>query len=112
MSEALPLLLSLLAGVLIGLIFFGGLWWTLKRGLPSEQPALWFTLSFVVRAGLALLGFYWLAQSDWQQVLMGLLGFWLARLLVSYGLPPSTTLNPQLALLASSPTEVPDASES
>ena len=40
MSE--PLVLILLAGALLGSVFFGGLWWTVRRGVLSTQPALWF----------------------------------------------------------------------
>ena len=40
MSETLALILTLLAGVLLGAIFFGGLWWTIRRSVSSKQPAL------------------------------------------------------------------------
>ena len=42
MNETLSLVLALVAGVLLGAIFFGGLWWTVRKGVSSKQPALWF----------------------------------------------------------------------
>ena len=40
MSEALTLILALLAGAVLGTIFFAGLWWTIQRGVSSKQPAV------------------------------------------------------------------------
>ena len=40
MNEVLLLALALSAGVLLGAVFFGGLWWTVRKGVSSEQPAL------------------------------------------------------------------------
>jgi F1F0 ATPase subunit 2 len=89
MTETLALLYSLMVGVGIGLIFFGGLWWTLNRDLRSWQPVWGFALSFGVRTGLALMGFYWLVLHQWQHLLSSLLGFFLVRLLFIYGQPLS-----------------------
>ena len=37
MSEPLTLASSLAAGVLLGAMFFGGLWWTVKRAFPPTS---------------------------------------------------------------------------
>ena len=37
------------AGALLGAFFFGGLWWTVQKGVTSEQPALWFLGSLLLR---------------------------------------------------------------
>ena len=42
MPETLSLMLALVTGISLGAIFFGGLWWTVQKGVPSKQPALWF----------------------------------------------------------------------
>jgi F1F0 ATPase subunit 2 len=83
MNEALtPLVLSLLAGIAVGALFFGGLWWTTKKILAPGQPALWFVGSFLVRVSVTLAVFYVVAQGDWQRLLICLLGFLLARIVV------------------------------
>ena len=38
MSDFLALALALLAGGLLGVFFFGGLWWTVQKGVTSEGP--------------------------------------------------------------------------
>lgn len=52
MNETLALLLAWVAGVLLGVIFFGSLWWTVRRGLSSKRPALWFLSSLLLRTSI------------------------------------------------------------
>ena len=68
MIDALSLLLVLLAGVALGLVFFGGLWWTVRRGLASPRPALWFIGSLIVRVALTLGGIYMVAGDQWPRL--------------------------------------------
>ncbi len=44
-------------GVLLGTIFFGGLWWTIRRGVSSKQPAALFFFSLLLRTALPWLAF-------------------------------------------------------
>jgi len=83
MNETLPMVLALVAGVFLGAMFFGGLWWTIQKGVSSKRTAIWFFGSLLIRTSLALAGFYFLARGHWQRLLMGLLGFFLARLIVT-----------------------------
>lgn len=83
MNEAVILVLAGGAGVLLGLVFFGGLWWTVRRGLSSKRPALWFFGSLLLRTGIALAGFYLIAHSHWERLLVCLPGFVMARVIVT-----------------------------
>ncbi len=83
MSETLGLVLALMAGVLLGAIFFGGLWWTVRKSFSSKLPALWFLGSSLLRTIIILAGFYFIALGHWQRLLAALLGFALARLMVT-----------------------------
>lgn len=83
MHDLTALLLAWLAGLLLGAVFFGGLWWTVRRGMVSTRPALWFFLSLVLRLSLVLLGFYFVGQGDWRRLVACLVGFVLARILVT-----------------------------
>ena len=58
MNDALNLVSALAAGFLLGAFFFGGLWWTVQRGLSSRRPALWFLGSLLLRTGISVAGFY------------------------------------------------------
>jgi F1F0 ATPase subunit 2 len=79
MNDAAILVLAGGAGVLLGAVFFGGLWWTVRRGLSSKRPALWFLGSLVLRTSLSLAGFYFVAGGQWDRLLACLLGFVIAR---------------------------------
>ena len=83
MSDVAILSVSLMAGVLIGAFFFGGLWWTVQKSLTSNNPALWFFGSTLMRAGFAMAGFYFTSRGDWQKLLACLLGFVIARVVVT-----------------------------
>lgn len=82
MNEALSLAFALSAGILLGIFFFGGLWWTIRWGLASGQPALLFFGSMLLRTCIVVLGFYYVLGDDWRRLLAGLLGFVIARLAV------------------------------
>ena len=83
MRESLVLVLALLAGCLLGVAFFGGLWWTVRKGVSSTSPALWFLGSILLRTALAVIGFYLVGRGDWHRLVACLLGFLLARTLAT-----------------------------
>ena len=82
MSEILALALALSAGVLLGVFFFGGLWWTVQKGVTSERPALWFLGSLLLRTGVILAGFYFVSQGHWSRLVACLVGFVVVRVIV------------------------------
>lgn len=83
MNNLLPLLLVASMGFLLGLIFFGGLWWTVQRMLHSARPALWMLGSLLLRMSIALYGFWLIGGQDWKRMLACLAGFLIARLLLT-----------------------------
>ena len=83
MNETVSLVPALLAGVLLGAMFFGGLWWTVRKGVSSKQPAFWFFGSLVLRTSIALAGFYFVGRGHWERLLVCILGFVIARLIVT-----------------------------
>jgi F1F0 ATPase subunit 2 len=68
----------------LGIIFFGGRWWTIQRGLRSARPAAWFLGSILARAATVLAGFYLVSQGDWRRLVACLLGFLASRILVMH----------------------------
>ena len=83
MNETLGLAMALVTGLLLGAIFFGGLWWTVRKGFSSRQPALWFFGSLMLRTSIALAGFYFVARGHWESLLVCLLAFVMARVIVT-----------------------------
>ena len=82
MNEFSGLVLALATGLSLGAIFFGGLWWTVRKGVSSKHPALWFLGSLLVRMSLVLVGFYFVGRGNWQRLVACLLGFIIVRFCV------------------------------
>jgi len=82
MNNFLILTLALFAGILLGAIFFGGLWWTVRKGIAAKNAALCFLGSLLLRMGIVLAGFYFVGRGDWQRLVSCLLGFIIARFIV------------------------------
>lgn len=83
MNETLTLVLAWIAGGALGAIFFGGLWWTVRKGLVSSKPALWVFSSLLLRMGFTVTGFYFVSGGDWQRLLACLVGFVMVRQIVT-----------------------------
>jgi F1F0 ATPase subunit 2 len=82
MNEAPGAVLAVLAGLLLGGIFFFGLWWTVGRSLRSRRPALWIFGSLLVRMTVALGGLYLVGRGHAGRLLLCLLGMMVARFMV------------------------------
>jgi F1F0 ATPase subunit 2 len=77
------LLLALMEGALLGVFFFAGLWWTVRKLESSKQVALLFLGSMLLRSSVVILGFYYIPGDNWQRLVAGLLGFIIARIMVT-----------------------------
>jgi F1F0 ATPase subunit 2 len=84
MNEFLALALAWLVGAALGGIFFGGLWWTVRKGVRSQRPAVWFAGSLLLRMTITLAGFCLVIGSHWQRLLLCSIGFIMARLVVTW----------------------------
>jgi F1F0 ATPase subunit 2 len=83
-NETLTALGAFLAGGGLGIFFFGGLWWTIRKGIASPQPVLWFCGSLLLRMSVALGGFYLVSGGDWRRLAACLVGFVTARMSVAW----------------------------
>ena len=86
MIELWQMAAALGEGLILGSIFYGGLWWTVQKALISPRPALWFFASFWLRIGISLAGFYFIAggaNGDWRKFIICLVGFISARTIVT-----------------------------
>lgn len=101
MNEPLPIIMSGVAGLFLGAIFFGGLWWTVRKVVSSPRPALWFLGSLLLRMGVVLAGFYFVGGGQWQRLLGCLIGFVVARFAVLWLTRPSVGSHPSIAKEAS-----------
>jgi F1F0 ATPase subunit 2 len=93
MTDLSGLFIVFFAGLLLGGFYFGGLWWTVQKGLASENPALWFFGSLLLRTALILAAFYFLSRGDWSRLFACVVGFMIARILVVQRLTKKPTAN-------------------
>lgn len=84
MNEIISRLLVFTAGCALGTLFFGGLWLTIKKMKTAKMPSLLFLVSFVFRVMVVLLGFYFFGTNNWQNMLICLLGFIVARFAITH----------------------------
>lgn len=94
MFDVAVLALVFAGGAVLGAGFFGGLWWTVRRGFASAQPALWFFGSLLLRMAVTLYGFYLIGGNEWQRWLAALAGFLVVRSVVqrlTRGVPAPNT---------------------
>jgi len=75
----MSIVFAALAGLLLGLLFFGGLLLT-TRALPRVRaPGLLAALSFLARMALLLAGLWWVGAGHWARMLACGLGVIAAR---------------------------------
>ena len=84
MNEPLTLVVAGLLGGMVGTAFFCGLWWTIRKGVASAQPAVWFLGSLLLRMSIVLTGFYFVGHGRWERLVACLLGFLTARFAVTH----------------------------
>ena len=83
MSDFGPVIGALAIGMFLGALFFGGLWWTIRRGLTAANPALWFGVSASARLAMTLAGLYYVARAGWPSLVACLCGLLIARVAVT-----------------------------
>ncbi|MCP5158966.1 MAG: ATP synthase subunit I [Gammaproteobacteria bacterium] len=85
-------LLAALGGLVLGLFYFTGLWFTLRRLPDHPHPALWVASSFLLRLAVSLIGFYVILGPDRSLARLGiaLLAFLVVRILLTNRLRPAS----------------------
>lgn len=73
------LIIAFSGGFAVGLFFFGGLWYSVKKAVVSKKPLFWTFGSFLIRLSITVLTFYFLGGEDWRRFLAILAGFMAAR---------------------------------
>jgi F1F0 ATPase subunit 2 len=79
MSDVMVLSAVAAGGFFLGIVYFGGLWLTVKKSIFSKRAAIWLLSSMIVRTAITLAGFYLISAGNWQRMLLSLGGFIAAR---------------------------------
>jgi F1F0 ATPase subunit 2 len=80
MSAVIAVAVGLAVGVVLGLVFFGGLWWTTQRLAGSAQPGILVSVSLLVRVAVLAAGLFLLAQVGSAALLAAVLGLLVTRI--------------------------------
>ncbi len=99
MNDKLYMVLIFVVGLAMGVLFFGGLWLTVKKAVTATNPALVIFASFICRMGIIMIGFYLVGKNNWQHLLIALFGFIIARLLVIHFTKAKTIITEKEATL-------------
>lgn len=91
MSLAASLVIALVVGMALGWVYFQALWVTVAQLPMRRRPGLCIAGSLILRLGLVLGAFVWLARwGGWPALVVGLLGFIAARTALVRRLRPPT----------------------
>jgi len=71
------------AGLVLGAFYFIALWRTVRKIPDTQSPARLILGSLVVRMAVVLPGFYFVMSGHWERLVMALIGFILARKLLT-----------------------------
>lgn len=83
MNDFTALLPAFGAGAALGLFYFYGLWYTVRRLQSARWAPLWLLGSGVLRMAVLVVGLYYLGGGDWRRLLAALVGIVLVRLLLT-----------------------------
>ena len=84
MSFSIFSLLYLLIGLGLGLLYFGGLWLTIKNMNQVRSPIVLTLGSFILRTAAVFLVLIYVArQGDWFNIFILLVGFIIGRIFLS-----------------------------
>ncbi|HUW58204.1 MAG TPA: ATP synthase subunit I [Planctomycetota bacterium] len=85
--------LAVVVGVGLGLFYFGGLWWTVRRVMTSSRPNVLILVSFFGRAALTLAVLFLILQMHWALAVGSVAAMILTRvvLVVKLGRLPEIT---------------------
>jgi len=91
-SIAFNVSIAFAAGLLLGLFYFGSLWMTVQGLVKVKKPALLSFVSFFIRTGLTLTGFFFVMSGHWERALACMFGFLVMRKILThrYGLDHQT----------------------
>ena len=78
------MIIGFLGGTVLGVLFFGGLYYSVGRLTQAKYPALMMMISTVIRMAILLAGVYLLVDGDFRKILAALVGIVLAKFAILF----------------------------
>lgn len=76
------LLISVMIGMVLSIIYFGGLWYTVKYIERLRRPYLLIIFSFLARNAIVLIAFYYLMIYHWSYLITAFAVFIITRQII------------------------------
>ena len=76
--------LAFAGGIILGILFFGGLYITVQKMNTVKNPALIMILSFILRMVVLVIAFYFISKGGYKEVLFALAGVILTRFVMTF----------------------------
>ena len=73
------MILGFLGGVVLGFVFFGGLYWSVNKLPTVKHPGLLMVVSMLVRMAILLTGLYFLMAGEIKNLLAAVVGVMLVK---------------------------------
>jgi len=93
MIEPLEILIAFTVGVLLGLMYFGGLSWTVGKFAHARNPIALYLVSFGVRMTALLLALFVVLKFGIAAILTSLLGIIVVRFVLTAWFSPRKTVS-------------------
>ena len=77
--EIIYMALAGAGGIILGLVHFGGLWWTVQHLSETRRPAVLLLGSFIVRSSIVLGVLYFIMHGNVLRLLPAMAGFIISR---------------------------------
>jgi F1F0 ATPase subunit 2 len=71
-------------GIILGIVFFGGLYFTVRKLTEINNPSVLFVFSFIVRMAVLLWGLFYVSKGGYKGVLFTLLGILVIRYIMIF----------------------------
>ena len=82
-------MIGFFVGIILGIVFFGGLYLTIGKLQEAKNPSVLFLLSFILRMVILLGGIYFLSRGGYKEVLFALLGILLVKFVMIFAVKRS-----------------------
>lgn len=100
MDTILDIVISFIAGLGLGMVNYSVLWITVQKVAGARRPALPSIVSFILRMGITLTGFYLVMNGQGERLGASVAGFFLVRSVVARHVIPVNTHSKKLSRIS------------